>query len=152
MIFRPCPIPDTNIPVMISLLNPSVVVLRPFDIVFSEIVTRLDFDKDHPLRAGIPNAMPCLHRQVDGAAGCQINILTILCHYRLTGDNVPMFGTMEVPLVTQPLPRVDGDPLDLVIRGISKDFIITPGSMIFALLHALLSHNFSETECCQYNT
>lgn len=117
--------------VLISL-NPPKIILRSFDIILYEIIAGLNFNKHHIFRTRILDAVPGDQGHIQGITECQLNAFIIPGRHRLAANHTPMLGVPGMALIAQPPAGINGGPLDLVIRGVRKDFIKAPGSMLLA--------------------
>src|SRR5262249_38581285 len=78
----------------------SEVVLQSFDVVFSEISSALDFDKDEDFRSDIFDAMGSAGRNIDCSAAFDDPIPAVDGHAGATDNDHPVFGSVFVFLVT----------------------------------------------------
>jgi hypothetical protein len=112
-------------------LGPSKIVFQPFDVILSKVVTCLNLYKGHSLWAGIPDAMDRTSGDVNGFTSVKAQLFVVSCHNRPATEDVPVLCPALVSLQTQPLARIDNDPLHLVVRLVSVDLVVTPRPMIF---------------------
>jgi len=107
--------------------NPVVVILDPLEIVLPEIITGLNFDKDHVFCSWVfgLDARPVAgYRPPDPP---QTESFIISVNYRQTLDDKPVFSPMPMALKTQALTGIDNNPFDLVIRFVREHPVISHG-------------------------
>jgi hypothetical protein len=73
----------------------------------------------------------CTPWDVHRLTGRKVQFLIVPCDNRFPANDVPVLSPPLVSLETQPFTRINNDPLDLVIRLISIDLIVTPWPMVF---------------------
>src|SRR5262245_20518552 len=108
----------------------SVVVLQPFDVVFSKISPPLNFNEDKDLGAGIFDAVRDSGRNIDGCTRLQNQIPTVNGYASGPGDNHPVFRSMLVFLVTKAFLGKDFDAFDLIVRSLIKHGEAAPWTFI----------------------
>jgi len=113
--------------------NPSmtpVVILDPFDVVLSQIISSLDLDEDQLLFPGVEDPMGSPHRDVHRSTGPKGDITPIEGHHRFSLDHIPVLLPVVVPLEAEaPLGKYH-DPLHLIAGKLRKDLIIPPWPVI----------------------
>ena len=95
-------------------IGPTEIIIKPDDVILTEILAVLNLDKHQLFGPGILDAMLRPSRHIDRVAGAQRVFDTVEDHPRLARCDEPVFGTKLVELVAEPFTRIDRDPLDLV--------------------------------------
>ena len=54
----------------------------------------------------------------------------VKCDDRLSREEIPVLRSPSVALETEALPRIDDDPLDLVVNLVGEDRVVSPGTVI----------------------
>ena len=116
---------------MLKPSNPAVVVLGPFDVVLSEIITALNFDDDDIIFPGVLDSVPRALGNVHRLAALQMEFILVDGHDGASLDDMPVFLSAKVSLETQTLLREHNNPLHFMVRLIGKDAEITPGPVLF---------------------
>jgi hypothetical protein len=95
---------------------PSVVVLKPDDVILSKVGASLNLDKDKVAFPDILYPVGDARRYIDCFALGEDDIRTVKRDSRTATNSHPMLRTMSVFLIAEALPRQHFDPLDLVRR------------------------------------
>jgi hypothetical protein len=118
---------------MIEALVPTIVILQSDDVVFPEIISGLDLNKNQRRRAGIRYSVYGASRDLHGLSGLEYTLAFSHRNARNAAHDCPLLGTMRVLLETQTLTRFDGDFLDFVIAAFAQIFVMTPRPVVFTL-------------------
>src|SRR2546428_2142464 len=78
---------------------PSVVVLKPLNVILSEVSAALDLDEDQFFGADVFDTMCSARRHVDRATGLGHNFASIQRHFCGARDYHPVLGSMRMPLI-----------------------------------------------------
>jgi hypothetical protein len=108
------------------LLRSTEVVLQPLDVVFPEIRSLLDLDDDQVLPPDVFDPVDGPLGYVEGVPRRQPNFLPVQRHDSLPPNEVPMFGSMPVPLQAQAFPRAHEELLDLAPFLLVEDEVEAP--------------------------
>src|SRR5205085_992701 len=117
-----------------GLLQSAVIILKPLNIVFTEVCAALDFDEDQRLKSHVLDAMSRAARDIHRAAGIDGDFTAIESHFSRTLYHHPVFGPAFVFLVTQTLVRQDFNAFNLVGVTFVEDRKTSPRTLI--KLHA----------------
>src|SRR6185503_3971716 len=79
----------------------SKIILETNDVVFAEITTALDFDKNQIFLTRIFDAVSGADGNVDGFTGAYSDLAAVECDLRCAGDYDPVFGSLRMFLITQ---------------------------------------------------
>src|SRR5687768_6849949 len=85
----------------------SKIVLKANDVVFAEIFTALDFDKNQIFLTRIFDAVSCADGNVDGFTSANSDLTAVECDLRGACDYDPVFGSLRMLLITQALSGQD---------------------------------------------
>ena len=113
-----------------TLSDAAIVVRDAFDIILSAIVPRLYLDKERLSLSRVTKAMGRPAGNVDGFARTEGNLPVFDGRRRLSADKVPMLRPASVALEAQALPRINADPLDLVVRLVGQIRVVPPRTVI----------------------
>ena len=125
-------------------LSPAIIIFCPGDVILTEIVPGLDFDKDERSISRVLDAVPGTLGDVYGPAGREKDLFVVPGYKSLAFEHEPMLFPAPVFLEREPLLRVDNDPLYLVSGRVFKYTKIAPGPVILA--HWLYSRG-SDAAC-----
>src|SRR3990170_2699125 len=127
--------------------GPAEVILESLDIVLAEILPLLHLGHDDRLFPGVLDPVDRPERDVDRPARGHPDLPSVECDQRLSPDEIPMLRPVPMPLQAEPLPRPDGELLDLESFRFEEDQVIPPGSFPFfagpALRKLVEGHRFS---------
>src|SRR5690349_23895307 len=87
------------------------VVFKTNNVVFAEIITSLDFDKNQISIAGVFDPMRRTDGNIDRFAGSDQHIATVECDFGSSFNDKPMLRALRVFLVAQSFPRQHFDTL-----------------------------------------
>mgnify|MGYP001567761401 CR=1 FL=1 len=82
---------------------------------------------------------------IDGLARPEGNLPIFDGRHRLPADKVPVLRPTSVALKAQALPRINADPLDLVVRLIGQNRVVPPRTVIG--FHDALLGSHPQTKC-----
>jgi len=116
---------------MMKPSNPAVVVLYPFDVVLSEVISALDFNDNNILLPGVHDPMPCTLGNIYSLTAFQTDLIFVDGHNGASPDYIPVFPSAKMPLETQTLLREHNNPFHFMVRLIGKDAEITPWPVLF---------------------
>ena len=102
-------------------------IFVPFDVVFAEITTGLDFDQIKRNFAGIDQAVNTQRRQIDGFVFMKNEGGVVLGHFGNPVDHDPVLRPVMMPLQREERACVDGNPLDLETVAVMDRLIESPG-------------------------
>jgi hypothetical protein len=105
------------------------IVLEALDVVFAEVCPLLDLDDDHVLPPDVFDSVDGSLRYVEGVSPPHSNFLPVERDESLSPNDMPVLGTVPVPLQTQSLPREDEELFDLAPFLLVKDEVMTPGAL-----------------------
>ena len=88
---------------ILGFYQASKVVLKPLNIVFTEIGSRLDLDEDQRLFSNILDPVRGSDGYVNGGAGRQRRFQTIQCHFCRSANDHPVLGAAGVLLIAEAL-------------------------------------------------
>ena len=104
------------------------IVLYPFDIVFPEVCTRLNFNKNHFLIALVAHPMKISDFYRDCLAWSMVGYYAVKGDFGLASHEIPMFGSFFMALIGEPFSRGNPDTFHFKFGGFLQNFISTPGS------------------------
>jgi len=106
------------------------IIFETHNVVFAEIISSLDFDKDQVFVAGVLHSMCGADGNIDRFAGADRDIAAVERDSRRSFNDHPVLGALRVFLITQPLARLHLDALDLERAPFFEHGISAPGPLI----------------------
>ena len=92
----------------------TVIVLDSHNVVFSEIIPALDFNKNQNLVARILNPMRRLYGNIDSVAGSKKDVMIVQDYFGAAGDGHPVFRPTEMFLIAQAFSGQHFDTFDFI--------------------------------------
>src|SRR5213594_565663 len=105
----------------VCFVLPSVVVLKPLNVILSEICSALNLDKNQSFGSDVFDTMRRAGRNIDSPPRRRRDFASVQCHFCDARDDHPVLGSMRMSLIAQALLRQDLNSFNLVsIRDIEN--------------------------------
>jgi hypothetical protein len=108
------------------IISTAKVILDAFDIIFTEVRSGLNFNKDNIVSANIMNSMKNANREINGIASSNSTDLSINSDIRVSSDDKPVFCALLVALVREAFSGIYPDAFHFVGGRFLEYFISTP--------------------------
>ena len=113
-----------------SLGYPPVIVLKPLDVILSEISATLDLDEDQSFRTRVFNTVSRADWNIDGATSAKENLAAVKRHSGRTRDHHPVLRSVRVFLIAQTFLRQHFDAFNFVVFGFVQNCETAPRTFI----------------------
>lgn len=107
----------------------AVLVVKPDDVVFAQILAALDFDHHEVNDAGVKKPVVVPGRDVGGLVGVQQGFLVTVLHDGSAADHDPVFAAVVVHLQAEAGLGFDFDALDLEAFAFAQNGVGAPGAL-----------------------
>ena len=108
------------------LSNSPVIIFASFDVVFAEVGAGLHLDENEGRILFVLNPVPCTLWDVHALAGGKRDFCFFTDNNGLPGYGMPVLRSAHVSLQTEAMPRMNDNPLHLMVRLIGQDGEIPP--------------------------
>ena len=104
----------------------SVIIFSAFDVVLAEVGAGLHLDENEGRIFFILNPMPCSLWDINALAGGKRDFFFFADDDGLSGYGMPVLQSAHVTLQAEAMPRVNDNPLHLMVRLIGQDGEMPP--------------------------
>jgi hypothetical protein len=115
---------------ILCLRQAAVIILETLDVVFPEVGSALNLNKDQLVASDIFDAVCRSNRNINRLAGTDADFASVQRHFGGPRHDHPMLGTLFVPLIAQAFLRQNFNAFDLVILGFIENRETAPGTFV----------------------